>query len=61
VSATHLRGEALAITVHGTAELRQAMLDHYLPLQGRAFEEWEDEEDPIGARISAEKMFTFRL
>jgi uncharacterized pyridoxamine 5'-phosphate oxidase family protein len=72
VSATHLRGEALAITVHGTAELfdlndpdrpelNQAMIEHYLPLQGPSFEEWLDEELPIGARISAEKMFTFRL
>ena len=42
VSATHLPGEELAVTVHGRAELfdlpgpargelRQAMLDHYLP------------------------------
>src|SRR5229473_4003368 len=45
VSATHLPGEELAVTVHGRAdlfelsdparaELRQAMLDPYLPLQG---------------------------
>src|SRR6202142_1370490 len=44
VSATHLSGEDLAVTVHGHAELfdvsdparselRQAMLDHYLPTQ----------------------------
>jgi uncharacterized pyridoxamine 5'-phosphate oxidase family protein len=72
VSGTHLRGEALAITVHGTAELfdvndpaqptlRRAMLQHYLPLQGNAFGEWLDAVNPVGARISAEKMFTFRL
>jgi hypothetical protein len=72
VSATHPRGEAWAITVHGTAEvfdlnspdrvaLRQAMLDHYLPIQGPAFQEWLDNEDAVGARIDASKMFTFRL
>ena len=70
VSATHLPGEELAVTVHGRAglfelsdpahgELRQAMLDHYLPIQGPAFEAWLDQADAIGARIAAEKMFTF--
>ena len=45
VSATHLPGEELAVTVHGRAELfdcprpgpgelRQAMLDYYLPTAG---------------------------
>jgi nitroimidazol reductase NimA-like FMN-containing flavoprotein (pyridoxamine 5'-phosphate oxidase superfamily) len=72
VSATHLPGEDFAVTVHGRAELfdvsdpahgalRQAMLDHYLPRQGPAFETWLDQEDPIGGRIAAEKMFTFNL
>ena len=72
VSATHLPGEDLAVTVHGRAELfevsdrshpelRQAMLDHYLPKQGPAFETWLDHENPIGARIAARKMFTFHL
>jgi Pyridoxamine 5'-phosphate oxidase len=72
VSATYLPGEQLAITVHGRAEifeisdpkrpeLRQAMLDHYLPLQGPAFEEWLNEEDSFGARIEADKMFTFAM
>jgi hypothetical protein len=77
VSATHLAGEELAVTVHGRAELfdvsdpahgelRQAMLDHYLPnhylpTQGPAFGEWLDRENPIGARIVAEKMFTFSV
>jgi general stress protein 26 len=70
VSATYLPGEDLAVTVHGRArlfdvgqpadgELRQAMLDHYLPLQGPAFETWLDQADAVGARIAAEKMFTF--
>jgi len=72
VSATYLPGEQLAVTVHGRAELfevldpahpelRQAMLDYYLPRQGPAFESWLDQADPIGARIAAEKMFTFSL
>jgi nitroimidazol reductase NimA-like FMN-containing flavoprotein (pyridoxamine 5'-phosphate oxidase superfamily) len=70
VSATHLPGEELAVTVHGRAELfgrqdktwdelRQAMLDHYLPRQGPEFEAWLDQLDAVGARIAAEKMFTF--
>jgi general stress protein 26 len=72
VSATYLPGEQLAITVHGRAEifeisdpqrpeLRQAMLDHYLPLQGPSFEEWLNEGDSFGARIEADKMFTFKM
>jgi hypothetical protein len=70
VSAVHLPGEDLAVSVHGRAELfvlsdpghpelRQAMLDYYLPKQGPAFETWLDEVDAMGARIDAEKMFTF--
>ncbi len=70
VSATHLPGEELAVTVHGRAELfdlrdpaygelRQAMLDYYLPRQGPEFETWLDQLDAVGARIAAEKMFTF--
>lgn len=71
VTATHLPSEALAVTVHGRAalfdmsgpdgnELRAAMLAHYLPLQGPAFEEWLDaSEEVVGARIAADKMFTF--
>ena len=72
VSATHIHGEELAVTVHGRAELfdlsdqhrralRDAMLEHYLPIQGAAFETWLDEVNPIGARIDADKMFTFHL
>ncbi len=37
------------------------MLDYYLPKQGPAFETWLDEEDPIGALVTADKMFTFQL
>lgn len=72
VSATHLPGEHLAVTVHGRAhlhdlqdparpDLRQAMLDHYLPIQGPAFEDWLRHSDAIGVRIEAEKLFTFHL
>jgi Pyridoxamine 5'-phosphate oxidase len=72
VSAVHLPGEELAVTVHGRAELfelsgpvhgdfRQAMLDHYLPQQGPEFETWLEEGDALGARIEAEKMFTFHM
>jgi len=72
VSATHLPGEELAVTVHGQAELfdlrdpahgelRQAMLDYYLPRQGPEFETWLDQLDAVGARIAAEKMFIFSV
>src|SRR3984885_11212842 len=73
VSATHLPGEELAVTVHGRAaelfdlrdpagaELRQAMLDHYVPLQGPQFETWLNDIDGVGARIAADKMFTFSV
>ena len=70
VSATHVPGEEFAVTVHGRAELfdlrdpagaelRQAMLAWYVPRQGPQFETWLDQLDAVGARIAAEKMFTF--
>jgi len=72
VSASYLPGEQLAVTVHGraelfdmsdpaSAELRQAMLDHYVPRQGPEFEAWLDQLDAVGARIAAEKMFTLSM
>jgi len=72
VSATHIPGDHLAVTVHGRAELfeltdpggaelRQSMLDYYLPRQGPGFETWLDDLDALGARIRAKKMFTFHL
>jgi hypothetical protein len=72
VSATHLPGEEFAVTVHGRAqcypmddpacaELRQAVLDVYLPKQGPAFEEWLNNADALAARIEPEKIFTFQL
>jgi hypothetical protein len=72
VSATHLPNESLGVTVHGTAQrfdlrgdecadLRQAMLKHYLPLQGPSFAQWLGEVDAVGARIIPEKIFTFAM
>jgi general stress protein 26 len=72
VSALHLPGEELAVTVHGNAEifelmdpqrpdLREAMLEWYLPKQGPSFEDWLTAENPLGARIEAEKIFTFHM
>ncbi len=72
VSATYVPDEQLAITVHGRAEifelndpehpeLRQAMLDHYLPTAGEGFRDWVDSGDSYGARIRTDKMFTFHM
>ena len=72
VSATHLPGEELAVTVHGRAELvelrepagaelRQAMLDWYVPRQGPEFETWLNALDAVAARIEPEKIFTFAM
>jgi hypothetical protein len=68
VSATHLPGEELAITVHGRAEpvdvsagpFRQLLLDIYVPRYG---ESWADmlESGAIYWRIEAERMFTFAM
>jgi hypothetical protein len=72
VSAVHLPGEELAISVHGRAvlvdvstpenhEFRQTVLDIYVPRYGP---EWEERIMNAGAsyaRIEAEKMFTFAM
>jgi len=71
VSATHLPGEELAVTVHGRAVpvdvrgeegagLRQALLDIYVPRYGAQWEEFLD-SGPVYARIDAERMFTFHM
>jgi nitroimidazol reductase NimA-like FMN-containing flavoprotein (pyridoxamine 5'-phosphate oxidase superfamily) len=71
VSATHLPGEELAVTVHGravpvdvqaeeTAGFRQALLDVYVPRYGPEWEEFLD-SGPVYARIDAERMFTFSM
>ena len=71
VSATHLPGEELAVTVHGlavpvdvraaaNAGFRQALLEVYVPRYG---EEWEQflDSGPVYARIDAERMFAFAI
>ena len=70
VSAVHLPGEHLAVTVHGRAVpvdlkadrgFRQALLDIYVPRYG---EQWESEfldTGPMYARIEAERMFTYAM
>ena len=71
VSATHLPGEELAVTVHGRAVpvdvghpdfagFRQTLLDVYTPRYGA---EWEALLDAgaVYARIDASKMFTFHM
>ncbi len=71
VSATHLPGEELAVTVHGQAmeidvaapehaELRKTLLGIYVPRYGPEWEVFLD-SGPIYARIEAAKMFTFQL
>lgn len=71
VSATHLPGEELAITVHGRAvpvdvnapegaELRAALLEIYVPRYGAEWERMLD-EGAVYARIDAQRMFTFHM
>jgi nitroimidazol reductase NimA-like FMN-containing flavoprotein (pyridoxamine 5'-phosphate oxidase superfamily) len=66
VSATHLPGEELAVTVHGRAVpipvdggFRQALLDIYVPRYGPQWEEEFLDTGPVYARIEAERMFTY--
>jgi hypothetical protein len=69
-SATHLPGDELSVTVHGSAEVRalgdpanadllQAMVDEYLPKVGAEFEQGLEAMDAVGVRIIPEKIFTF--
>jgi uncharacterized pyridoxamine 5'-phosphate oxidase family protein len=72
VSAVHLPGEELAVSVHGRAvlvdvsapenqEFRRTVLDIYVPRYGP---EWERDIMDAGAsyaRIEAERMFTFAM
>jgi Pyridoxamine 5'-phosphate oxidase len=68
VSATHLPGEELAVTVHGRAEqvdvssgpFRQALLDIYVPRYG---ESWPEllEKGAVYWRIEPDRMFTFHM
>jgi nitroimidazol reductase NimA-like FMN-containing flavoprotein (pyridoxamine 5'-phosphate oxidase superfamily) len=69
VSATHVPGEELSVTVHGRAtfvdvkdpvnlEFRQTLLEIYVPLYGESWEEFLD-SGPVHARIDADRMYTF--
>jgi nitroimidazol reductase NimA-like FMN-containing flavoprotein (pyridoxamine 5'-phosphate oxidase superfamily) len=71
VSASHLPGEHLQVTVHGRAELvdvnapehagfRQTLLDYYVPRYGA---EWVQMLDggATYARIEPDRMFTFSM
>lgn len=71
VSATHLPGEELQVTVHGKAVpvdvgaaehagFRQALLDIYVPRYGESWEKFLD-AGPMYARIDADRMFTFHM
>ena len=71
VSATHLPGEDLAVTVHGraivvdarseqAAEFRHALLGVYVPRYGAEWEQFLD-SGPVYARIEAERMFAFAI
>jgi hypothetical protein len=71
VSATHLPGEHLAVTVHGRAVpvdihgeagagFRRTLLDIYVPRYGPEWEEFLD-SGPVYARIDADRMFTYAM
>lgn len=68
VSATHLPGEHLAVTVHGravpidladpeAAGFRETLLDIYVPRYGPDWEQFMDQAQYT--RIAAERMFAF--
>lgn len=75
VSATHLLGEELAVTVHGravpldarsaeNADLLQTVIDVYTPRYGAGWvaDFLESKADPpVYARIDADRMFTFSM
>jgi nitroimidazol reductase NimA-like FMN-containing flavoprotein (pyridoxamine 5'-phosphate oxidase superfamily) len=71
VSATHVPGEELAVTVHGRAVpidvgdaehagFRHALLEIYAPRYGPEWEEFLDRET-CHARIDADRMYTFHM
>ncbi|MFN8216510.1 MAG: pyridoxamine 5'-phosphate oxidase family protein [Solirubrobacterales bacterium] len=73
VSATHLPGEELAVTVHGRAvpldvrapagaELRSALLQIYVPRYGESWEaEMLDGDGAVYWRIEPGRMFAFHM
>jgi uncharacterized pyridoxamine 5'-phosphate oxidase family protein len=71
VSACHVPGEHLAVTVHGRAVqvdirsteqvgFRETLLEVYVPRYGSEWETFLD-SGPVYARIDADRMFTFHL
>jgi hypothetical protein len=71
VSATHLPGEALSVTVHGRAtridvaapehaDVRRSLLDVYVPRYGPEWEQFLD-SGPVYIRIDPDRMFTFSM
>jgi len=73
ISVTHVPDVHLAVSAHGSAalfdfpgpetgELRQAMLDHYLPQQGPEFADWLDAMgDGVAVRVDADNLFVFHM
>jgi hypothetical protein len=69
VSASHLPGEELAVTVHGRAVVvdvgndpfREALLEVYVPRYGPEWEHDFLDSGPLYARIEPERMFTFHM
>ena len=69
VSATHVPGEELAVTVHGRAvsadvkhgPLRESLLEVYVPRYGPEWEHDFLDSGPLYARIEADRMFTFHM
>ena len=62
VSATHVDGEAFAVTVHGRAHITPvtgAFRDYCQEVYGPGWRYWGD--DALYARIEADRMFTFLL
>lgn len=64
VSATHMRGEELAVTVHGSAEiadptdpLHAGFRAYCLETYGPAWSDWAS--DAVYARINAARLFAF--
>jgi hypothetical protein len=71
VSATHLPGEELAVTVHGRATVvdvsdpehagfRRTLLGIYVPRYGAEWERFLD-SGVVYARIDADRMYTFHM
>src|SRR3989440_1878453 len=68
VSATHLPGEELPVTVHRRAEeipidggFRETLLEIYVPRYGAGWESDFLDSGPVYARIDADRMFTFAM